>query len=176
MLVKTKWRSDVLDKYRNVCSGCGCPHYLEVSLIVPESAGGKYELDNGIVLCRTCEVVRHAVEYGKYRNKGRRPISIWVSRALSESLRVCLESRDGFKSIGSLVRYMICCVVDSPGRFSDLANYQDKGSEVKLNIWVDNTVYESFKKIVSDMGLTVTDAIKGLILLYQNEIVPNIGG
>lgn len=172
----SRWRNAVLDKYRDKCSGCGSDMNIAVHMIVPEVAGGKYEVDNGVVLCRTCEMARAAVEQGKDRKNKRRPANVWISRRLYARMQTSLHGSKGFRSMGSLVRFMMDSLVADPSRFQDLKNYQDSGSDVKINIWVNIAAYDKFKEIVSNNGLTVTDAIKGLILMYETEVVPTFIG
>jgi hypothetical protein len=69
---------------------------------------------------------------------------------------------------------MMGLVVESPGRFSDLHNYQDRGSDLKVNLWVDAEDYDQFKGVLADRNLTVTDGIKGLMLLYTTEGAPSV--
>ena len=73
--------------------------------------------------------------------------------------------------MGSLVRYMMERVVTHPDLFEDLANYQDTGMDVKINVWVEPAMYESFKTVLANRRLTVTDAIKGLFAMYLETVV-----
>ena len=43
---------------------------------------------------------------------------------------------------------------------------------MKINVWVDNEVYATFKTVVNDRGVTVTDALKALIRMYEEEAEP----
>jgi hypothetical protein len=73
-------------------------------------------------------------------------------------------------SMGSLVRYLLTQYVEEQSRYDDLAQYQDEGADVRLNVWVDSDLYAKFKKMTDDVGLTVTSAIKSLFCLYETDL------
>jgi hypothetical protein len=60
-------------------------------------------------------------------------------------------------------------IVDE-ARFDDLERHQDSGADVKINVWVDVDAYTTFRQLVDARGLTVTDAVKSLILVYQETM------
>jgi hypothetical protein len=99
-----------------------------------------------------------------------RPINFWVSDKLYKSLQS--NARGGFHSMAALVRYMMAKYVSDADRFDDLQQYQDEGSDVKVNVWVETDRYANFKQLVDSRGLTVTDAIKALIRMYEAESAP----
>ena len=171
---RTQWIDAVWKNFRGKCAGCGSDNNVAVKMIVPEEAGGKLVVENGTIICRTCEVARSAVE--KAREAGetpRRPVNVWVSRKLYDSIHEALDTKNGFTSMGSMARYMMGLLVETPSRFEDLQNWQDRGSEVKINLWLDQSAYESFKEVVADRNMTVTDGIKGLMLMYTEEGAPS---
>jgi hypothetical protein len=171
---KQQWIRAVWDRSGGICSNCGSDSHLSVRMIVPEEAGGKLVVSNGMIICRTCEVAKAAVEKAKETGDiPRRPVNVWISRKLYTSLQDSLKSRNGFRSMGPLARYMIGLLVDNPDRFSDLDQYQDRGSDVKINLWLEQEAYESFKQLLNDRNMTVTDGIKGLMLMYTEEGVPS---
>lgn len=172
--IKSQWILEVFERYNNKCSNCGAEYSLHARMIVPEEAGGKYVVENGVVLCRVCEMAASASLHAKTKGRERRPINVWISRALHGKLQNALTERNGFSSMGSLVRSLMQMMVEEQGQFDDLSNYQDQGSDVKINVWVDTEVYDDFKKIVGDQNLTVTDAIKGLIMMYEGEAVRSV--
>lgn len=172
--IKSQWILDVFERFNNKCSNCGAEYNLHARMIVPPEAGGKYVVENGVVVCRVCEMAASAALHAKAKGKDRRPINVWISRALYGKLQDALSQRNGFSSMGSLVRSLMHMVVEEEQQFADLSNYQDQGSDVKINVWVDLSVYDDFKKIVGDQNLTVTDAIKGLIMMYEGEAVKSI--
>jgi hypothetical protein len=99
----------------------------------------------------------------------KRPINLWVSRGFHERLLASLEAPHGFKSMSSLIRYLIEFYNADEDQFDDLEQYQDAGSEVKINVWVGRAAYTEFRERLRRRGLTVTDAIKGLVSMYLAE-------
>jgi hypothetical protein len=135
-------------------------------MVVPLEAGGQLTASNGYVLCRACEMARDAAK--KSPTATRRPINFWVSRKLADVLERLTQPGQRFRSMGELIRYLISLYVCNESRFDDLSNYQDRGSEVKVNAWVEYDSYEVFKAMLDKRGLTVTDALKGLVLMYAD--------
>jgi len=166
------WRNSVWDAHKGCCAGCGGDEHVVVLMTVPEEAGGKLVLENGTTVCRVCQVASKAIEKASEGKQNRRPINIWVSKDLYERLNVSLDSGHGFRSMGSLVRFMMGLVVTDAKRFHDLPLYQDTGSDVKINLWVERPVYDEFKAVLSEMDMTVTGAIKGLLLMYVSDAEP----
>jgi hypothetical protein len=100
----------------------------------------------------------------------RRLVNFWISRAMHKRIDEAVKTRDGFVSLGHLIRYMMAKFVTDPDRFDDLANYQEAGKpEVKVNIWADSAVYGTFKTLVQQRKMTVTEAIKALIMVFDTE-------
>jgi len=169
------WIRAVWEHYGGKCGNCGCAENVTVRMHVPEAAGGQFVLTNGYLICRTCEVANAAVRKAEETGKTpKRPICVWISRKLYDSVQTSLSTRNGFSSMAGLTRYMMKLVVEDPARFSDLENYQDRGSDLKINLWVDAADYDRFKGVLSDRNLTVTDGIKGLMLLYTTESAPSV--
>jgi len=170
------WRKEVLEYYRYRCVSCSSEDNLQVMLIVPEDAGGLCVLANSTVLCRDCEIAKAAVEQSKMYGKPLlRPINVWISRKLYDNLKLELGQRHGFTSMSSLVRYMVNRVVEQPDLFRDLEFYQDRGTDLKVNLWVDAHEYEKFKRLLVEKTMTVTDGIKALMLLYTTDVAPSVG-
>lgn len=167
------WRGLVWEAHRGLCAGCGGPENVVVLMIVPEEAGGKLALENGTTICRVCQVAAKAVERASESgSSNRRPINIWVGKELYERVNKSLASGQGFRSMGSLVRFMMRLVAAEPSRFADLGLYQDHGTDVKINLWVERPVYDEFKSVLGTLDMTVTDAIKGLLLVYVSDAEP----
>lgn len=166
------WRNEVWDAHKGCCAGCGGDEHVVVLMTIPLEAGGKLVSENGTTVCRVCQVATKAIEKASEGKPNRRPINIWVSKGLYERLNTSLDSGRGFRSMGSLVRFMMGLVATEPSRFQDLDLYQDPGTDVKINLWVERPVYDSFKGVLADMGMTVTGAIKGLLLMYVSEAEP----
>jgi hypothetical protein len=180
------WEQLVLEQHRFKCENCGNKDRLRVKMIVPEEAGGKKAFvddpatnrktaANGTVLCRVCDmatdiVSRQSDEPARHRTPDdqHRPVNFWVSRPLFDKVKAF----NGFTSTSSLVRYLIGKYVSDEKRFDDLEMYQDDGTDVKINVWVDPASYEQFKGMVNARGLTVTDALKSLLRMYGAEAEP----
>lgn len=166
------WASSVCARAGGRCEGCGNEAQLRAVLIVPLEAGGNLADTNTVVLCRTCELASEMAHRDRTPASGpnTRPINIWVSRGLHARLQNGLSTRYGFRSVASLVRYLMTKYVMDSHRFEDVAQYQESGSDVKINVWVPRDTYDRFKTLVDKNGLTVTDALKGLIRMYEMEI------
>ena len=162
------WVNAVRERSRNRCSNCGSTDKLRVRMIVPEKAGGQFVESNGVLLCRVCEMAADSVPDGS-KGSDRRLVNFWVSRRFHERIMEAIASRNGFRSVGSLVRYLMSRYIDDEKRFDDLEQYQDSGSEVKLNVWVDRDRYDQFQAMLQNRGITVTDALKSLIRMYELE-------
>lgn len=171
VITRSKWERMVLLQHRNLCVNCGGNDRLRVHMVVPEEAGGRLVDENGIVLCRTCEMAKEAVERGAH-GADRRLINFWVSRRFHTRIEESLRLRNGFVSLGNLVRYLMTKFVGDPERFDDIERYQDfGGADVKLNVWVEPDTYEGFKTLLEQRRMTVTDAVKALLQLYDEETI-----
>lgn len=170
-LSKSEWEKQVLEKYHGKCVNCGSDVRVRVRPVVPVEVGGEYVLSNGTSLCRSCDLV---VDSRSRETKGdeKQPVNFWVSRGLHNRVLRSFETRNGFTGMGPLVRYVMSKYVLDEERFDDLEQYQDEGTDVKVNLLADGRVYDSFKRLVNKRGLTVTDAVKSLLVMYQEEAVP----
>jgi hypothetical protein len=163
------WATRAVEEARGLCANCGSEHKVSARLIVPVEAGGKTIPGNIVVLCRACELASgYALK--QISEKSRRLVNIWVSHRLYKSLLVRKER--GVSSISSLVRFLMAQYVATQSRFDDITQYQDGGSDVRLNIWVDADLYQSFKTLVDRQGMTVTSALKSLFCMYEAEAIP----
>ena len=163
---KRSWEQRVREAAKDRCSNCGGEDRTRVSMIVPTGAGGQPVVSNGVLLCRPCEMASESVEGGKKREQDRRILNFWVSRKLYDRIQKAIETQSGFNSVSSLVRYLMSKYILDEARFDDLEQYQDSGADVKINVWVDIGSYATFKRLVDKRGMTVTDAVKNLILVY----------
>lgn len=163
---KHHWEQRVREAAKDRCSNCGGEDRTKVSMIVPLEAGGQSVTSNGVLLCRPCEMASESLGGGKRREQDRRILNFWVSRKLYDRVQQAIEEQSGFHSVSSLVRYLMSKYIVDEERFDDLEQYQDSGADVKINVWVDITAYATFKQLVDKRGLTVTDAVKNLILVY----------
>jgi hypothetical protein len=166
------WERAVIEASKDRCSNCGSEDRLRISMVVPEDAGGQLVLSNGRMLCRPCELAADAVARGRVSEHNRRALNFWISRGLYDRIQEGLKTRSGFSSMGSLIRYLMSCYVTDETRFDDLERYQDDGSDVKVNVWVETDHYATFKSLLDKRGLTVTAAIKALVIMYESEAEP----
>ena len=171
-MTEDDWRSFACMRANGRCESCGNEAQLRASFIVPPDAGGNLLGSNVVALCRTCELASEMTHRDRAPASGpnTRPINIWVSRGLHARLQNGLSTRYGFRSVASLIRYLMTKYVMDSTRFEDVAQYQESGSDVKINVWVPRDTYEQFKMLADRNGLTVTDTLKGLIRMYELEI------
>jgi hypothetical protein len=167
------WERAVWQRYRNKCANCGNPEHLRVRLVVPPEAGGQMVESNGVLLCRSCEMASEAAVCGTTGSE-QRLVNFWVSRRLFDRIQLGLKTYNAFNSMGALVRYLIAKYIEDENRFEDLNLYQDDGADVKLNVWVERDAYNVFKVLLDKRGMTVTDALKSLIVLYESDIEPSL--
>jgi hypothetical protein len=161
----------VRKQYRDRCGNCGSDHKLRVKLVVPAEAGGLEIESNAILVCRACEMAADTVAplVGTYGD--RRIINFWVSRQTYDRMTNGMATSRGLRSMSSLVRYLMASYVEDAQRFDDLDKYQDAASsDVKVNVWVPIQQYEVFKVLVAEKNMTVTDAVKSLIGLFDAEV------
>jgi uncharacterized protein (DUF1778 family) len=161
------WEQTVLEYHRCRCANCGSKDKIRPQLVVHEEAGGQRVLSNSTVLCRACEMAQDVVNRHD-PSEAQRPVNFWVSRTLYDKVK----SFEGFSSTSSLVRYLMRKFVDEQLMFEDLEFWQDQGSDVKINVWVDPETYDLFKKAVNNKGMTVTDALKSLLCMYGADVEP----
>ena len=139
-----RWRNEVWQRSRGKCVNCGSEDKLRIRMIVPDAAGGKKVVENGVLLCRPCSMASDTAS--PHRSAPRRPVNFWVSRELHNRLTNGLKTRNGFTSMGAMVRYLMQKYVVDSGLFDDLYQYQDsRQAEVKINVWVDSDQYGTFK-------------------------------
>lgn len=167
------WRKKVLEQYRHTCANCGSEDHVTARLIVPQEAGGKLSISNASTICRVCQAASKAVAKAQDRGlEEKSPVNVWVSRRLYDLVNGSIESKRGFNSMATLIRYLVGEYVDKNDNFEDLAQWQDEGVEVKINFLVPTPLYEIFKSKVSSNGLTVTQAVQGLLTWYVSEAAP----
>lgn len=164
--VRRAWEKSVLEAGHDQCGNCGGEDRVRVRMVVPEEAGGKLVLGNGIVLCRACDLTMDLTTRYTEPVQHKRPVNFWVSSALYKRLHEGSE-KTSFKSMAGLIRFLMTKYAADPSRFDDLSQYQDSGTDIKVNVWVEHDIYARFKELVDENGLTVTSALKGLIMLFE---------
>jgi hypothetical protein len=157
----------LLERAKDLCSNCGSDHKVQARMIVPLEAGGKFSFDNGTTLCRACEMASSVVKRSP-TGAAQRPVNFWVSRRMYDKVKLL----NGFNSTGSLVRFLMSKFVAHDDQFDDLNLWQETGSDMKINVWVDKEIYTAFKTLVNERGMTVTDSFKALIRMYEEEAEP----
>lgn len=162
------WERLVREEGRGRCANCGSGDRLRARMVVPEAAGGKLVPSNGRLLCRTCDLVLETTNRYPDMVATKRPVNFWVSRALYDRLNA-ESAQTAFRSMAGLVRFLLSAYVKDPERFDDVVQYQDLGTDVKVNVWVEAEMYARFKEIVDRRGLTVTETLKGLIQLFEHD-------
>jgi hypothetical protein len=177
---ETPWETKVFQALGESCQNCGSVDRVRPVLVVPEEAGGKKILSNSTVLCRVCILARDidARKESEASGENTRPMNFWMSRGLHERLKdeEGLAKTHGFRSVSALVRFLMERYVQDPDRFDDVSMYQDPGTDVKQNVWVSRDLFAAFRDMAVSHGLTVTDAIKGLLRLFEAEVQKAIGG
>jgi hypothetical protein len=73
--------------------------------------------------------------------------------------------------MSAFIRYLIGKYVADDSFFDDLEQYQDSGNEVKINVWVERSRYDVFQAKLKKRGMTVTDGLKALIRVFDDETV-----
>lgn len=157
------------------CSNCGSNERLRTRMIVPVEAGGQYVETNYVVLCRTCDMARESLP-----NAGSKAdtyvVCIWMTHGLRERVEAFLKPKRTFRSWSSLTRYLISKYVSDENRFDDLEQYQDGASETKVTVRVDKEIYETFMVMLKRRGMTVTDALKGMYIMYASSAGQVVNG
>lgn len=162
------WENSVREQGKNGCWNCGSDDRTRVRMVVPVEAGGQFVPTNGTVLCRACDLTLDLTTRFTEPVRQKRPMNFWVSKKLFAMLHSGSD-KTSFKSAAGLVRFLMNKYVSDPARFDDLAQFQEAGADVKVNIWVEDDIYERFKELVDRNGLTVTSALKGLIRMFEME-------
>lgn len=149
------------------CVGCGNTDRTRVRLVVAEAAGGSRTLANAVLICRTCEFHEARVQATEGGPAPRTLLNFWVSA----ELQAWMQAHAPFQGVSALVRYLIGLYVESPPeRFDDLLLYQNASAEVRSFVWVPADLHATFKARARKEGLTLTQALIALILLYRIEI------
>lgn len=171
-MTQSDFEHSVREHYGKRCSNCRCldEGRCRVLLAVPVEAGGQRTITNAMFLCRTCEfnlgTVGREGRVGLPEKGQKVLLNFWVSSRLHE----WVQAHTRFAGGSSMARHLMgVYTASAPERFNDLSFYQDSGTEVRLFVWADRTVYDAFKARASAQGLTVTDAIISLVLLYQSS-------
>lgn len=155
----------VLERDENQCVNCTNTEKIAACFVIPPEAGGKLRTKNGVSLCRECRIAAEGARVLPTRIDNKTPINFLISRKLREVVEDYVKNRSNFGDISKLVRQMIHSFVSNPEQFEDIALWQDEGSDIKINGWVDGQQYEMFRRMCKDRGVSYTDALKSLLLV-----------
>jgi len=101
------------------------------------------------------------------------PINFLISDNLHKVVNKYVHNGSKFGSVSALMRSMISSFIAQPELYEDLQSWQDEGSDVKVNGWVDGLQYQLFKNMCRAKGISYTDALKALLLVavdgYQTD-------
>lgn len=165
----TEWKKSVLDRDGNRCINCESARHVAASFVIPPEAGGRIKPGNGVSLCRECRIAAEGHRVLPQRIDNKTPINFLVSKKLHEAVEDFVHHQSNFGNISALIRHMISAFITSPEIFVDLDMWQDDGSDIKVNGWVDGVQYDCFKRLCYERGLSFTTAFKGLLLVAIND-------
>lgn len=150
------------------CANCGNTEFLAHRMVVPKEIGGNDVPTNYILLCKACEFAASLCT----RSDPCRAVNVYLSRELFESVRSTIAVRNGHASISSLARFLVASYMKDQDYYEDVSLYQDEGTDVRANMWLDGDIYDDFKQKVYQQGMTVTQVLKGLLRMYVEATVP----
>ena len=159
------WKDKVLEKHNRTCVNCERTDRVAACFVVPPEAGGKLRTANGVVVCRECRIAVEGARALPQRIENKTPINFLISSRLHSTVHSYVRNGSRFGNVSSLLRAMICSFITQPELYQDLEQWQDAGSEVKVNGWVDGAQYEIFKVMCKDRGVNYTDVFKSLLLV-----------
>jgi len=160
---EVSWETQVYLRFKNKCGSCGSTERLVVRLLTPEAVGGQKVESNGIVLCRTCDLgTKMLPKPGA--SSFPHPMNFYVSNHLHYVIQ---QHAPRYGGTGGFLRQLIDVYLTSPEQYADLEQYQDSTVDVKLNFHLPSSQFEEFKSKTKLQGMTMTDALRGLILLYH---------
>jgi hypothetical protein len=133
--------------------------------VIPSEAGGRIRIENGVSLCRECRIAAEGARVLPLRIDNKTPINFLISNKLHDTIEKFAHNGSKFGSISALVRHMISSFITEPEMYEDIGMWQDFGSGVKINGWVDGSIYLTFKAMCQDRGMSYTDTLKSLLLV-----------
>lgn len=160
-----EWKDAVLEKDGSRCVNCEKTRQVAACFVVPPEAGGILRPTNGVTLCRECRIAADGARTLPQRIDNKTPINFLISKELHDIVDHFARKGSKFGSVSALVRKMISSFITSPELYEDMGLWQDDGSDLKVNGWVDGNQYEVFKRMCQDRGFTYTNALKSLLLV-----------
>lgn len=167
------WKKKVLERDEGACINCGLRDRVAACFVIPPEAGGKLRVSNGVTICRNCRIAADGARVLPQRIDNKTPINFLIGTSLHKSVLSYARNGSRFGSVSALLRAMISSFITQPELYEDLQNWQDEGSDVKVNGWVDGAQYEVFKNMCHDRGMSYTDALKALLLVAVEGYVPS---
>lgn len=165
------WQSLVYARFNNKCGNCGSTERLVVRLIVPEEHGGQKIESNGVVLCRTCDLASK-LSPKPGAASFQRPYNFYVN---DQMLAVVERHSAAFRGKAGFLRHLMDTFSIEPHLYDDLAKYQSSGDhDIKINFHMDSLQFEKFKAAATSHGLTMTDALRGLLLMFDQTRSSNV--
>ena len=166
-----EWKQSVLTRDGS-CRNCGSPNKLAACFVVPPEVGGHVRTSNGVTVCRECRLRADSARVLPQRIDNKTPVNFLMSSVLHRAVHKYAHNGSKFGTVSALMRAMISSFITQPELYEDLQSWQDAGSAVKVNGWVDGSQYEVFKSMCRDRGLSYTDALKGLLLVAIDGYEP----
>ena len=165
------WKMAVLAR-DETCRNCDSPNKLAACFVVPPEVGGHLKVSNGVTVCRECRLRADSALVFPKRIDNKTPVNFLMSQVLHQTVHGYVHNGSKFGTVSALMRAMIASFITQPELYEDLSNWQDAGSAVKVNGWVDGSQYEVFKSMCRDRGLSYTDALKALLLVAIDGYEP----
>ena len=159
------WKTKVLARDAGRCVNCGSGEKVAACFVIPPEVGGHLRVSNGVSICRSCRLAADSTRVLPQRIDNKTPINFLISSTLHRSVHQYVRNGSKFGSVSALMRAMIASLITQPEQYEDLTLWQDEGSDVKVNGWVDGQQYEVFKGMCRARGISYTDALKGLLLV-----------
>lgn len=159
------WKTAVLSRDSSQCVNCGGEDKVAACFVIPVEVGGNLRVGNGVTVCRECRIAAESSRVLPQRIDNKTPINFLISGGLHKVVNQYVHNGSKFGSVSALMRSMISSYITQPELYEDLQSWQDDGSDVKVNGWVDGLQYQIFKGMCKNKGISYTDALKGLLLV-----------
>ena len=166
-----EWKDKVLQR-DEVCVNCESAEKLAACFIVPPEVGGHLKTGNGVTVCRECRLKAESARVLPQRIDNKTPVNFLMSKSLHQVVHKYAHNGSRFGTVSALMRAMISSFITQPELYEDLQNWQDGGSDIKVNGWVDGSQYEVFKSMCRDRGMSYTDALKALLMVAIDGYEP----
>jgi hypothetical protein len=169
---EAEWKDKVLERDGGRCVNCSGEDKVAACFVVPVEVGGNLRVSNGVTVCRECKIAAESSRILPQRIDNKTPINFLISDKLHKTVNRYVHNGSKFGSVSALMRSMISSYIAQPELFEDLQMWQDNGSDVKVNGWVDGLQYQTFKGMCRSKGISYTDALKALLLVAIDGYKP----